>query len=92
MTLAGGDLAEACERVEVLKEGLGDGGEVGAPADAVEIGDQLAAGAVEMSGAGEPAALEMAEIPQELFAVELRECALLLRVQIASEGFLTSTI
>jgi hypothetical protein len=92
MTLAGGDLAEAREGVEILEQGLGDGGEVGAPTDTVQVGDQLATGPIQMSGALEPAGLQVLEMPQELFAVELREGSLLLRVQIASEGFDTSKI
>jgi hypothetical protein len=40
-----------------------------------------------VAGAPEPAALEVLQVPQELFTVELREGTLLLRVQIASAGF-----
>jgi hypothetical protein len=92
MTLAGRDLAEVCEGVEVLEQRLGDGGEVGAPADAIEVGDQVATGAIQVAGALEPAGLQVLEMPLELFTVELREGSLLLRVQIASEGFDTSKI
>src|SRR5688572_22966435 len=68
--LARVELAQPRERVEVLEKGFGDGGEVRPPADAVEVGHDLVAGPTHEVGL-HPVELQVLEMPQELFAVEV---------------------
>jgi hypothetical protein len=75
MTLAEVQPAQMGEGVEVLEEGLGDGGEVGAPTDVVQVGDQLAADSIDpgVAGVQEPVGFEELQVSRELFTIEIRE-------------------
>jgi hypothetical protein len=73
MALAGIQRAQAREGIEVLEEGLGQGGEAVAPTDVVELGREEVEGAVAMAGVEDAAALEVLDVPLELLAIEVRE-------------------
>jgi hypothetical protein len=75
MALAQVQLAQMGEGVEVAEEGLGDGGEVGAPTDVIEVGDQLATDPIDarMARAQEPVRFEKLQMSRELFTIEIRE-------------------
>jgi hypothetical protein len=75
VALARIQLAQVREGVEVAEEGLGDGGEVGAAADVVEVGHELATNAIDpgVAGAQEAVGFEELQVSRELFTVEIRE-------------------
>jgi hypothetical protein len=75
MALAQVELAQMGQGVEVAEEGLGDGGEVRAPTDVVEVGDQLAADAIHarVAGAQEAVRFEKLQVSRELFTIKIRE-------------------
>jgi hypothetical protein len=75
VTLAGIEGAESGQCVETLEKGFGERRKVGAPADAVQIACQPAAGAVDgvtISRGNETVRLEMLEVPEKLLTVEVR--------------------
>jgi hypothetical protein len=82
-------LREAGQGLEVLEQGLGEGGELGAVADALEIGDEAAIGAgddLPAAVAEDSTAFEDGQMLEKLFAVEVRYGPSFLRIHAPSEN------
>src|SRR5258706_43790 len=87
VALARVQLAQPGEDVELLQQGLGHGGEVVLAADAVEIRHQLRAGLLHrvLAVVAEDAVgLEVLDVAQELFTIEVGQCTALIGVQATS--------
>jgi hypothetical protein len=85
----GFDLTQAGQHVEALQQGLGQGRELRAAAQAVDVTEHALAGPTDFVGAMRFEAtveLELVEVPEELFAIEVRQGAPSARVQAASEN------
>ena len=70
--------------IEVLQKRFRDDGEVGTPADLVEIGEEAIAGPAEgtaVAGVQEAVILEAPQVPGELLTIEVRESASTLWIQ-----------
>jgi hypothetical protein len=83
MTLPRLYLAQTCQRIEVLQEDLGQGGEVGAPAEAVKAFEETLVSGIEVAARTVPEQTlggEMIDVPHELFSVEIAQGALSLRI------------
>jgi hypothetical protein len=83
------DGGKAGQRLEILEEQLRQGGELGSPADVIEIRHEPPIGAVDNLPAPvleNAAGLEHHEVPEELFAIEVRQSPSLLRVQATSKN------
>jgi hypothetical protein len=86
MALAQVQLAEVGQGVEVSQEGFGDGGEVGAPTNVVELGDELAtdADASGVTRSQDSVRLEELQVSRELLAIKVREGLAFVCVHLAS--------
>src|SRR5262249_36130301 len=77
------ELGEPRQGVEALQQGLGHCGEVGSPADLLEVRHEPTAGAVQelaLPLVKQAAGFELLEVPQELLAIEIGEATACLRV------------
>lgn len=89
MPLAGVGVTEVAQGLEVLEELLGDGGEMLAAADAIEVAEHALARAGDDGAAvlvHDSHGLEVIEVAQELLAIEVRQGPTLLRFQKTPSG------